>query len=66
MTLEEFMKHAADAAYMGDADLLEGYAREVFDERDAAREELARVLALYEKLRDGASRSIARPNLDET
>lgn len=43
MTLEEFMKHAADAAYMGDADLLEGYAREVFGERDDAREEVKRL-----------------------
>ena len=49
MTLEEFMKHAADAAYMGDADLLGGYAREVFGERDDARQELARVLPLYEE-----------------
>ena len=43
MTLEEFMKHAADAAYMGDADLLEGHAREVFGERDAAHQEVKRL-----------------------
>jgi len=43
MTLEEFMKHAADAAYMGDADLLEGYAREVFDELERTRAALERV-----------------------
>ena len=43
MTLEEFMKHAADAAYMGDADLLAGYAREVFGELDGARQENQRL-----------------------
>lgn len=43
MTLKEFMKHAADAVYMGDADLLEGYAREVFGERDAAHQEVKRL-----------------------
>lgn len=43
MTLEEFMKHAADAAYLGDADLLGGHARELFGERDDAREEIKRL-----------------------
>jgi hypothetical protein len=43
MTLEEFMKHAADAAYMGDAGLLRAHAREVFDELDRTRAALDRV-----------------------
>ena len=46
MTLEEFMEHAADAAYLGDAGQLEGYAREVFDERDKALREVARLRVL--------------------
>ena len=43
MTLKDFMKHAADAAYMGDASLLEAYAREVFDELERTRAALDRV-----------------------
>jgi hypothetical protein len=45
MTFEEFMRHAADAAYLGDESPLEGYAREVFAERDAARAEVERLRA---------------------
>lgn len=40
MTFEEFMKHVADAAYVGDADALRGYAKRVFDERDEAQAEI--------------------------
>lgn len=40
MTREEFMKHAADAAYMGDESLLEGYVKEVFAELESLREEV--------------------------
>lgn len=32
MTREEFMKHAADAAYLGDTSALRVYVGEVFDE----------------------------------
>jgi hypothetical protein len=50
MTFEEFMRHASDAAYMGNEDLLRGYAREVFvaldklrAERDEARGDAERI-----------------------
>ena len=37
MTREEFMKHAADAAYLGDTSALRVYAQQIFAERDEAR-----------------------------
>lgn len=40
MTREEFMKHAADAAYLGDTSALRGYVGEVFDELERLREEI--------------------------
>ena len=43
MTFEEFMHRAADAAYLGDESPLEGCAREVFAERDAARGDAERI-----------------------
>lgn len=36
MTLEEFLKHADDAIYMGNLDLLRPHAAQVFKERDEA------------------------------
>jgi len=45
MTFEDFMRHAADAAYLGDESGLAAYARKVFAERDAARAEVDRLRA---------------------
>lgn len=41
MTFEEFMGHADDAVYMSNVDLLRGYAKEVFNELDRLRAEVA-------------------------
>lgn len=41
MTLEEFLKHADDAIYMGNLDLLRPHAAQVFKERDEALAEAA-------------------------
>lgn len=43
MTLEEFMARAADAAHLGDASALRGYAQQIFAERDEV-ERLRRVV----------------------
>lgn len=40
MTRDEFMKHAADAAYLGDTSALRGYVGEVFDELERLREDV--------------------------
>ncbi len=40
MTREEFMQHAADAAYLGDTSALRGYVGEVFDDLERLREEV--------------------------
>lgn len=53
------MEHAADAAYMGDADLLRGYAQQIVKERDEARAEvvsLRRSRKVWNKLLKGAIR----------
>ncbi len=51
MTFEEFMRHASDAAYMGNEDLRRGYAREVFDALDKLRAEREKLINERRQLR---------------
>lgn len=48
MTFDQFMHHAADAAYMGDESLLRGYAKQLFDEVDRLRNEVDAARVIYE------------------
>lgn len=55
MTREEFMHYAADAAYMGDESLLEGYVKEVFAELESLRAERDAARAEAERFREALS-----------
>lgn len=60
MTFEEFMQHAADAAYMGDANLLRSHAREVFDELKWTQQELERITRERDLARSYAGLGVRR------
>lgn len=58
VTFDEFMRHADDAVYMDNVDLLSGYAKEVFDEneklrreRDEARAEILRLKEIIGRMK---------------
>lgn len=61
MTRDEFMGHAADAAYLGDASLLEGYVTSIFGEIDLLRAEQARLRARIESMEESMSMACEEP-----